>query len=533
MARLFLGIRGNRQIVRVAGMNKEQHLMANKKIFASAAAVQNHAGGKAFGKSDEQALVQYVMTGTFNDTFYVTGESQLTEVLARASQVPDEFLAKLAIYGREKGMMKDMPALLCALLVARGSGHSEAVFKRVIDNARMLRNFVQMLRSGVVGRKSLGSRAKRLVKGFIASLNDYALWEASVGNAPSLVDVMKLAHPKAKDERRNALYAYVMGKPVDAALLPDFIREYEAFLAGKSKAAPLRAPFQKLTALPLGTEDWMRIATNARWTMTRINLNTFARHGVLRNPQMISMIAERLADREQIIQARAFPYQLMTAMLNIGDEVPGEIRAALEKAMQVALENVPAFDDDSLVLAIDVSGSMGNPVTGRQKGATSKVTCLDAAALIGAALRAKNPSAKILAFEYGCREVVVPHDCKVMTIAQKIKAYHGGGTNCGSVIQYLLDHGIKTNNLILVSDNESWADDYRSDLSTLWAKYKRDCAPEARMINLDITPNPYSVNAKRADTLMVGGFSDDVFAVMKAFLAGNTDQVDAVKAVEI
>ncbi|MDT8924691.1 TROVE domain-containing protein [Pseudomonas taiwanensis] len=506
--------------------------MANKKIFASATAVKNHAGGKAFVKSDEQALVQYVMTGTFNDTFYVTGESQLTEVLARASQVPDEFLAKLAIYGREKGMMKDMPALLCALLVARGSEHSEAVFKRVIDNARMLRNFVQMLRSGVVGRKSLGSRAKRLVKGFIASLNDYALWEASVGNGPSLVDVMKLAHPKAKDERRNALYAYVMGKPVVAALLPDFIRDYEAFLSGKSKAAPLRAPFQKLTALPLGAEDWMRIATNARWTMTRMNLNTFARHGVLCNPQMVSMIAERLADREQILKARAFPYQLMTAMLNIGEEVPCEIRAALEKAMEVALENVPAIDGE-LVLAIDVSGSMVNSVTGRQAGASSKVSCLDAAALIGAALRAKNRSAKILAFEYGCREVAVPQDCKVMTIAQKIKAYHGGGTNCGSVIQYMLDHGIKANNLILVSDNESWADGYRSDLSTLWAKYKRECAPEARMINLDITPNQYSVNAKRADTLMVGGFSDDVFSVMKAFLAGDADQVDAVKAVEI
>ncbi|MFM9515544.1 hypothetical protein RDK54_13965, partial [Listeria monocytogenes] len=66
--------------------------------------------------------------------------------------------------------------------------------------------------------------------------------------------------------------------------------------------------------------------------------------GVLRNPQMVSMIAERLADREQILQARAFPYQLMTAMLNIGEDVPCEIRAALEKAMEVALENVPAID---------------------------------------------------------------------------------------------------------------------------------------------------------------------------------------------
>lgn len=514
--------------------------MANKKVFASAtrsdqnhaSVVPNHAGGAAFAKTDEQALVQFVMTGTFNDTYYVSGKSQLDEVLERASRVSDEFLAKLAIYGREKGMMKDMPALLCALLVARGSEHSDAVFKRVIDNAKMLRNFVQMLRSGVVGRKSLGSRAKRLVKGFIASLSDYALWEASVGNAPSLVDVLKLAHPKAKDEQRNAMYAYVMGKPVGAELLPDFIKEYEAFLAGESKIAPLRAPFQKLTALPLGTEDWMRIATNARWTMTRINLNTFARHGVFKNATMVSMIAERLADREQIIRARAFPYQLMSAMLNIGDEVPRAIRNALEKAMEIALENTPTIEG-SLVIAVDVSGSMGASISGHQSGASSKVTCLDVGALIGAALRAKNRSATILAFDYVCREVVVTHNSKVMTIAEKIKTYHGGGTNCGSVIQYLLDKNIRTDHLVLVSDNESWADGYRSDLSTLWDKYKRTMVAQARMINLDITPNEYSVNSKRQDTLMVGGFSDDVFSVMKAFLSGEADQVAAVEAIQL
>lgn len=509
--------------------------MANKKIFASQAHTTNHAGGKAFEKSDEQALVQFVMTGTFNDTFYVSGESQLSEVLARANRVPEEFLAKLAIYARTSGHMKDTPALLCALLVARGSDYSELVFKRVIDNARMLRNFVQMLRSGAVGRKSLGSRGKRLVQEFIAGMGDYHFWEASVGNDPSLVDVLKLAHPKAKDERRNALYAYVMGKPVDVALLPDFIREYEDFLTGKTTEAPLRAPFQKLTALPLGTEGWMRIATNARWTQTRMSLNTFARHGVLKNAGMVSMIAERLSSRDEVLKARAFPYQLMSALLNIGSDVPRAIRDALETAMDIALENVPVIDggDHEVVIAIDVSGSMSNAVTGNRPGATSNVTCLDVAALVGAALRAKNRRAKILAFEYGCREVLVPHNGKVMTIAKRIKAFHGGGTNCGSVISYLLEHGIKASSLIMVSDNESWADNYRSNLSTLWDKYKRDVMPEARMINLDITPNQYSVNTTRADTLMVGGFSDDVFRVMKSFLEGDRDQVGAVQAVEL
>ena len=38
------------------------------------------------------------------------------------------------------------------------------VFPRVIDSGKMLRNFVQILRSGAVGRKSLGTRPKKLVQ---------------------------------------------------------------------------------------------------------------------------------------------------------------------------------------------------------------------------------------------------------------------------------------------------------------------------------------------------------------------------------
>lgn len=504
--------------------------MANKHVFGSTQVV-NRAGGKAHLKSSEEILASMACTGAFNDTFYAAGKDQLDLVIEHAQHVSDEFLAKLAIYARQKGFMKDMPALLCCMLVSRQSALVDVVFDKVIDNARMLRNFVQIMRSGAVGRKSLGSKAKRLVKRFIGNLNDYALWEASVGRDPSLVDVLKLAHPKAKDENRNALYAYIMGKPVDAALLPDFIREYEAFLTGDSMHAPVRAPFQKLTALPLSTGDWERIASNARWTATRMNLNTFLRHGVFKNKEMVSLIAARLSDRESILKARAFPYQLMTAMLNVSDELPQELKHALEAAMEIALENVPEIAGKTYI-AIDVSGSMSQPVTGSQGSASSKVSCLDAAALIGAALMHKNRSAKVLTFAYEPSLLKVAHDDKVMKIASTIKRNLGGGTNCGSVISYLIKNNIEIDQLVMVSDNESWCDNYGSDLSSLWARYKK-MFPKAKMVNCDITPNPHSVSASRADTLKVGGFSDEVFTVMASFFEGQTNQVDAIKTVSL
>jgi len=66
--------------------------------------------------------------------------------------------------------------------------------------------------------------------------------------------------------------------------------------------------------------------------------------------------------------------------------------------MQVATENVPEVEGRVFVCP-DVSGSRRAPATGYRQGAASKVRCVDAAALVSAALLRKNPSAGVLPFE--------------------------------------------------------------------------------------------------------------------------------------
>ncbi|MHD0644769.1 vWA domain-containing protein [Pseudomonas aeruginosa] len=510
--------------------------MANKAVFQREI-IRNQAGGATHAKTPEQALTQFAVTGTFSDGFYMTGAGQLNKVIELAQHVSDEFLAKLAVYSRTQGHMKDMPAMMLAMLTARGSDLVDKVFDRVIDNGKMLRNYVQIMRSGAVGRKSLGSKAKRLVKRTIANMDDYALWNASIGNSPSLVDVLKLAHPKAQDERRNALYAYLMGKPVaDVTLLPVFIREYEEFALGLRAEAPLRVPFQKMTSLPLKQADWVRIAMNMKWTATRMNLNTMLRQGVFNVPAMRGVIAERLSNRSEILKAKVFPYQLMTALLNIEWDMPVEIKQALGDALEIALENVPKVEGE-LVIAIDISGSMGDPITGRRGNEETKTQYVDVAALIGAALLKKNPQARVIAFNGNARELKLNREATVMVQAEYIRGLLDGGTNCGSVVQYMMNNDIRADHLIMISDNQSWVGDGRySQLSSLWAKYKKTNR-HARMINLDISPNATSAaDTTREDTLLVGGFSDEVFNVMARFLnkeGGKGGQVDAVQAVEL
>src|SRR6185369_12891670 len=137
--------------------------------------------------------------------------------------VEPAFIAKTAVYARSKGYMKDLPALLCAVLASRGDEGRALlvdVFPKVIDDARMLRNFVQIIRSGVTGRKSLGSLPKFLVREWIEKRDDPALFRASVGNDPSLADVIKMVHPKPSTKAREALFGYLVGRPHEASALP-------------------------------------------------------------------------------------------------------------------------------------------------------------------------------------------------------------------------------------------------------------------------------------------------------------------------
>jgi hypothetical protein len=57
------------------------------------------------------------------------------------------FLAKLAIYARERAYMKDMPVALLVVLSKRDTTLMHRVFDRVVDNGRVMGTMSQMIRS--------------------------------------------------------------------------------------------------------------------------------------------------------------------------------------------------------------------------------------------------------------------------------------------------------------------------------------------------------------------------------------------------
>jgi 60 kDa SS-A/Ro ribonucleoprotein len=504
--------------------------MANKNLFKSIFGTlsrtpdaTNEAGGKAYALTPKQALAQYAATGCLNRTFYASAEEQLESVLRFCAEVESGFIARTAIWCREAGSMKDMPALLCAVLATRNVPLLETIFPRVIDNGKMLRNFVQIVRSGVVGRKSFGTAVKRMIRRWLDARSDTALFHDSVGQSPSIADIIRMVHPKPVSSERAALYAYLIGRPYDIEKLPSVVRQYQAFKRGESLEVP-DVPFQLLTALPLTKSDWLTIARNAPWQMSRMNLNTFARHDVFADQEVTKKIAGRLADPAAVAKARVFPYQLMTAHAAANEKVPRIVRDALQDAMEVATANITALEG-RIYLCPDVSGSMAAPVTGQRKGATSTVRCIDVAALVTAAIMRKNPSAEVLPFETKVVKVVLNARDSVMTNAQKLAAIGGGGTDCSAPLAQLNARQAKGELVIFVSDNESWADPQHGRGTAMmqeWSAFKvRN--PKARLVCIDIQPYATTQAHEQDDVLNVGGFSDAVFALVAEFAAGTLD----------
>lgn len=519
--------------------------MSSKKLFSSksnkssvsvkvtkATDTINNAAGTAYSLSDKAALAQLAMTGCFNGTYNVSDKAQLTKVLELANKLDPKFVAKLAVYARQKGLMKDMPAVLAAVVAGKDSDLLSKIFSRVIDSPKMLRNFVQVMRSGATGRKSLGTRPKKLIQDYLSSLTDEQLFKADVGNDPSLQDIIKLVHPKPTNKQRSALFGYLLDKEYNKKDLCKLAKQFESFKKDMTGEIP-DVPFQMLTALPLTSEHWMKIAENATWTQTRMNLNTFERHGVFADQKLTNTICDKLQDAEQVKKAKVFPYQLFSAFKNVEDKVPQKVTNALQKAAEVAVENVPDFGGKVYVFT-DISGSMRSPVTGYRGTVTTKVQCIDVAALVSAAVLRKNAEAEVIPFSDQIVEAKLNPFDSIMTNAEKLTRLPSGGTNCSAPMAELNRRNAKGDLIIYVSDNESWVDSGRSRgtaTMTEWNKFKTR-NPNAKMVCIDITPNDTTQAHDREDILNVGGFSDQVFDVIARFVEVGNNKDLWVKTIE-
>ena len=547
--------------------------MANKSLFSSITSVLprattvNEAGGPAYKFPAKHALAQLAATGTFGNVFYASAQNQLDQLRKLIDEVDDnEYLAKLAVYSRERAYMKDMPAALLVTLSTRDTALMHKVFDRVVDNGRVLRTVFQMVRSGQFGRKGLSSSLQRAFQRWLNEASTGKLLSASIGNDPSLRDVLRMARPTPKDDARRALFGWLTDKPADkwapagVADLPAEVQSLNAFRAADTAeaqaliAGDLQVRWDLLADTAKGPLVWKAIARQMGPQALRMNLNTLLRHDVFKNGNkpdnaMIDYVAGRIADPEAIRRSRQFPYQFLAAYLNAADEIPHKIKSALHDAAEIACGNIPQLPAP-VIIGLDTSGSMGCSVTGWQaRGRASKMRCVDVAALFAAAILRRNPDSIVVPFDTRAYQAKIDPSDSILSLSARLSKYGGGGTDCSLPLVEANKRYAKRAfaGIVLVSDNESWINSGRAygfgrggstGVMTEWEKFKKTQRghgiADPKLVCIDIAPYGNTQAPDRQDILNIGGFSDAVFNVVSSFLESDTNRfVREVEAVEL
>ncbi len=367
-----------------------------------------------------------------------------------------------------------------------------------------------------------------------------------------------MARPTPKDNARRAMFGWLTDKsiekwaPATEADLPVEVQSLIAYRNSESEEAQAliaggldNVRWDLLSDAAKGPTVWAALARKMGPQALRMNLNALLRHDVLATSAMVDYVADRIADESEIRRSRQFPYQYFAAYLNADDNVPQKIKTALHKAAEIACGNVPELPGP-VVIGLDTSGSMSSAVTGnRGRGATSKMRCIDVAALFAAAILRRNPDSVVIPFDTSAYDAKMDPNDSILSIAERLAKYGGGGTDCSLPLVAANQKHAKRKfaGVVLVSDNESWVGTGRhgsTGVMTAWeafvANQRKLAGKEAnpKLVCIDLQPYQTVQACERADIMNIGGFSDSVFNVISAFLADNNQRfVAEVEAIEL
>jgi 60 kDa SS-A/Ro ribonucleoprotein len=353
-------------------------------------------------------------------------------------------------------------------------------------------------------------------------------------------DVIKMVRPKPISESQDALFSYLTGN-IDNEIntgkelnLPQIVKEFEKFKSSTDICDEIPdVTFEYLTGLPnLSDKIWCEIAKKATFVQSFKNLQTFKRHNVFDDENMVNLISERLADKELIQKANVFPYQLLQAYY-MSEYLPVKIQMALQQALEIATSNVPNYDIP-IAICVDTSGSMQNSITGHRDSTTSKVNCVSVASLVACCVLRRNNLTTIVPFDTQVRNVSLNPLDSIVTNTKKL-ALNGGGTDCSCAMKHILDNNIKADLIFYISDNESWYGNRGYNRGTGVMRYFNEYKvkyPKTKLVCLDITPTRSTQVNEEKDCYNIGGFSDTVFDLLNDIISSDGTVDYFVKKIE-
>jgi len=514
----------------------------------------NASGGRAYSLTAEEILAKFAVTGCFGGTFYNSAEEALSELLGVLTEVSPEFIEKAALYSKKIGLMKDMPIFLILWGIRNHHQYDfRDSFKEIVNNTTSILRVTKIVTSNALGFKNFGSRLRRMLTTQLLSQPDYKLM-FETGNAPSVKDVINLLHPKPTTPATTEAFKYLAGdkSKMNKANLSDIaglvldlnqgnINFSDLSIDSKAELAK-KIDIRLFQNWKLDKKDWEVVAQNVNFMTALFNLNTFYRNDALNSKTALTKAVKNLSEGAQ--KAKIWPYRLFTAAKNLApgnplaEYMPDILSTILKKNREKL--NLP----QDITLCVDISRSMRNPITGVGHAKDSTVSSCDVAGIFAAMINSYCENTKIVVFNTVAKTVNISGDA--FAIANEIGNMANGGTCCEASIMHLINKtNARSELVIMISDNESWAQFYNHSKSAsfnwygntisnpikglreAWNSYKK-LVPKAKLVLLDLTPTTTTQLLDGDSVLNLAGFNDNVLTLISEFANGNLTDFSSI-----
>ena len=490
--------------------------------------VNNYEGAEAYKVTAAMELYSAVAATSLSNTFYEKADARMIRIRELIAKNDAEFVAKLAVYAREKMYLRSVPLVLAVEMAKANSGNA-AVGKAVArvvqraDEITELLAYYQMANERKHTKK-LNKLSKQVQKGLAVAFNKFDEYQFTKYNRDAEVkmrDALFLVHPKAKDEAQQVLFNKIARNELKTA----YTWETELSAAGQAKYENIEAKEKAFAAkwdelIASGKMGYMALLRNLRNVLeAKVTDKT------------LEMVCANLADANAVAKSKQFPFRFVSAYRELKDVKRGytaRVMDALEEAVIASAANIAGFDKNTRVLvAVDLSGSMQSPMS-----AKSSVQKYEAGLIL--AMLLKNRCANVMTGIFGDRYKLIQVPSKgvlanVETFSQRV-AELGHGTNGYLVIKDLVDRKEIVDKVMVFTDLQMWNSNGSngSTISSEWKKYK-EIAPGAKIYLFDLAGYGTSpLHVEGNDVFMIAGWSDKVFEVMNAIENGS----NAIKEIE-
>ena len=553
----------------------------------------NFMGEKAFLLKPKEEFVSSIMTTFLSNegSYYESSNEEVKRILSLLDKIDPLFACKAAIYVRENGNMRSISHLLGAALANYISGqeYAKRFYNKLIvrpdDMSEIVSAYANLNGMGLNDVKKIPNSMKKGFKEALEGLDAYRIDKYKMKTRSfSLVDLVRLFHPKATQKNAEAYKRLIEGKSL-ADLYSSKILEKEMTKAGQktkdmTEKDKVEAKKEAITA----------VIDNVKG-MPVMNLLRNLRNILLYAPDKVTEACEQLTIKDKIMNSRLLPFRFATAYSEIEklsyyyteisstkssiqfeDEKSSSLCSenefrrnkemvlnAIEKALEISCLNIPKLEGNVAVL-VDDSGSMRGDAGGSSRvSAFSKTSTSMIAHLFASMVMYRQDNIYLGLFGDKLINVPVKRDMRLLDYTKwtfEKGEECGGATETGiyDFIRQVVKEKKKIDNVIVFSDCQigsihtkgyyggyteftAWYGHNSSDrgkhFHELFKEFRK-INPNANFIVVNLRQSgSTSVFDKSQRILNIAGWSDKIFDVITSQCKGWDAMIKEIESIEI